>query len=101
MSCIRRKKYWYAECAHRTVRRMAWFAASWLDGIFQALIERHHDVAAERELDFDGGFGREQMRVAIQVRAEQHAFFRDLAQIAQAENLESARNRSGWRAART
>ncbi len=59
-------------------------------GIFQALIERHHDVAAERELDIDRGFGREQVRVAIQVRAEQHAVFGDLAQVAQAEDLESA-----------
>ena len=59
-------------------------------GIFQALIERHHDVAAERQLDIDGGFGREQVRVAIQVRAEQHAVFGDLAQVAQAEDLEAA-----------
>ncbi len=42
-------------------------------------------------MDVDCGFGREHMRVAIQVRAEQHAFFRDLAQIAEAEDLEAAR----------
>ena len=59
--------------------------------ILQALVERHHDVAAERELHIHGGFGREQVRVAVQVRAEQHAFFCDLAQVAQAENLEAAR----------
>ncbi len=58
--------------------------------VFQAFVERHHDVAAERELDVHGGFGREQMRVAIQMRAEQHALFGDLAQIAQAEDLEAA-----------
>ena len=61
--------------------------------IFQALVERHHDVGAERKLDIDRRFGCEQVRVAIQVRAEQHTFFGDLAQIAQAEDLESARVR--------
>ncbi len=61
--------------------------------IFEALVERHHDVAAERELDVDRGFGREHVRVAIQMRAEEHAFFRDFAQIAEAEDLEAARVR--------
>ena len=59
-------------------------------GIFEALVQHHHDVAAERELDVDGRFGREHVRVAIQMRTEQHAFFGDLAQAVQTENLEAA-----------
>jgi hypothetical protein len=60
-------------------------------GIFQTFIQRHHDVAPERQLNIHGGFGREQVRVAIQMRAEQDAFFGDFAQIAEAEHLEAAR----------
>ena len=69
---------------HRLVRG---FVAS---GVGEALVQRHHDVAAQGELDVDGGFRREQMRVAIQVRAEEHALVGDLAEVAQAEDLESA-----------
>ncbi len=58
--------------------------------ILQALVEHHHDVAAESQLDIDGRFGREQVRVAVEMRPEQHAFFGDLAQAVEAEDLESA-----------
>ena len=58
--------------------------------IGQALVEHHHDVAAERELDVDGRFGREHVRVAVQMRLEQHALFGDLAQAVETEDLKAA-----------
>jgi len=58
--------------------------------ILQALVQHHHNVAPERQLHVHGGFRREQVRVAVQVRAEQHPFVRHLPQIAQAENLVAA-----------
>ena len=58
--------------------------------IFQALVEHHHDVAAEGELDIDGRLGREHVAVAVEMRLEHHALFRDLAQPAQAEDLEAS-----------
>ena len=60
------------------------------DGILGALVEHHQDVAAEGELDVDGGFGREGVEVAIEVRLEDDAVLGDLAQAAQAEDLEAA-----------
>ena len=59
-------------------------------GIRQAFVQDHHDVAPEGHLHIHGGFRREQMRVAIQVRAEEHAFIRYFAKIAQAEDLKAA-----------
>ena len=59
-------------------------------GIFEALVEDHHDVAAEGELDIDGGFGGEHVRVAVEVGSEENAFFGDLAEGVEAEDLESA-----------
>ena len=35
-------------------------------------------------------FGREQVRVAVQMRAKQHAFLGDFAKVAEAEDLEAA-----------
>ena len=60
------------------------------DGIFGALVEHHQDVAAEGELGVHGGFGREFVRVAVEVGLEDHAFVGDLAQAGEAEDLESA-----------
>ena len=59
-------------------------------GVADALVERHHDVATEGELDVHGRFRREQVRVAVQVRLEQDAFVGHLAEIAEAEDLEAA-----------
>ena len=59
-------------------------------GICQAFVEHHHDVAAERELDVDRVLGREDVRVAIQMRAEEDAFFGDFAQGLETEDLEAA-----------
>ena len=59
--------------------------------IVQALIQHHHNVATEGQLDVYGRFGREEVLVTIQVRAEDHTFVRDLAQSIQAEDLETTR----------
>ena len=56
----------------------------------QALIEHHHDVAAERELDVDGRFGGEEVRVAVEVGLEDHAILADFGELVEAEDLESA-----------
>ena len=58
--------------------------------ILQALVEHHHDVAAQRQLDVDGRLRREHVAVAVEMRLEHHALFGDLAQPAQAEDLEAA-----------
>ena len=34
--------------------------------IGQTLVEHHHDVAAQRELDIDGRFGREEVLITIE-----------------------------------
>ncbi len=59
-------------------------------GIGEAFVEDHHDVAAEGELDVDGAFGSEHVRVAIEMRAEEDAFFGDFAEGIEAEDLETA-----------
>ena len=59
--------------------------------VLGALVEHHHDVAAEGELDIDSRLGREQVLVAVQMRAEQDAVFGDRAETVQAEDLETAR----------
>ena len=60
------------------------------DRIGRAFIEHHHDVAAERQLDVDGGGGREFVRVAVEMRLEGDAFVGDLAQPGEAEDLIAA-----------
>ena len=66
-------------------------AYSWLTGILRAFVEHHQDVAAEGQLRVHGGFRREGVQVAVQVRLEDHALLGDFAQAAQAEHLEAAR----------
>ena len=63
------------------------FMADW---IFRALVEHHHDVAAERELDVDRGGRREFVGVAVEMRLECDAFVGDLAQTGKAEDLIAA-----------
>ena len=88
LPCSRDNARKAARPAHRPVHgRARCFVAH---RVRRALIQHHHDVAAKRQLDVDGRCGREHVRVAVQVRLEQHAFVADLAQIAEAEDLESA-----------
>jgi len=68
-------------------RRASGFMA---DGPGRAFIEHHHDVAAERELDVDGGGRREYVSVAVEVRLEGNAFFGDAAEVGEAEDLEAS-----------
>ena len=63
------------------------FVADWILG---ALVEHHQDVAAEGQLHVDGGFGRERVQVAVQMRLEDDALLGDFPQAAQAEDLEAA-----------
>src|SRR5947208_2229960 len=58
--------------------------------MFCALIEGHDDVCAQRNLDFDGPLRGEDMRRAVQMGTEGNTFFRDFAEVAQAEYLEAA-----------
>src|ERR1035437_7740468 len=58
--------------------------------MFGALVELHDDVGAKADLGGDGALRTEEMRGAVEVRAERHAVFRDLAQIAEAEHLKAA-----------
>ena len=61
------------------------------DRILGALVEHHEDVAAEGELGIDGGFGREGVGAAIEVRLKGDAMLGDFAQAGEAEDLEAAR----------
>ena len=64
-------------------------AAIDLDG--RAFIEHHGDVRIQRTLHLHRDLGREKELVAVDRRGKAHAFFRDLAQIPQAPDLEAAR----------
>ncbi len=59
-------------------------------GKLGALVEGHDDVGAEADLGGQRGFRREEMQRAVEVRAELHAILGELAQIAEAEDLEAA-----------
>jgi len=63
------------------------------DRVLRAFIERHQDVAAEGKLHIDGGFRRERVEIAIEMRPEHHAVAGDFAHPAQAEDLVAARIR--------
>ena len=58
--------------------------------IGRAVVKRHRDVGAQRQLHVHGIFGREAHVGAVDGRAKPHALLRDLAQAAQAEHLETA-----------
>ena len=70
---------------HRFPRRLA------RARIVRALVEHHHDVAAERQLHIHRRFRREQVLVAVEVRTKHHALFLQLPQLAQRPHLEAAR----------
>ena len=59
-------------------------------GIRHALVERHDDVRAERHLHLHRNFGRKEFLRAVDMRAEGHAVFGDLSQVAETEYLETA-----------
>ena len=83
------------------VRSVAASRARGSGGSFDAFVEHHDDVRAERDLNLDRFFGRKKMLGAVEVRAESDAFVGDLAQIGEAENLEAAGIGEDRAAART
>src|SRR5579871_3368163 len=60
-----------------------------IGGILGALVEGHDDVGAESDLGGDRALRAEEMGGAVEVRAEGDAVLADLAQVAQAEDLEA------------
>src|SRR5262249_3029469 len=56
----------------------------------RALVEDHHDVRTERRLHFHRDFRRQETQRTVDVRPKLRAFFADLAQRAQAPDLEPA-----------
>ena len=74
--------------AHRALHRVARLLFG--GRIRRAVVERHRDVGAERELHVHRVFGREAHRAAVDGRAELHALLGDLAQRFEAEHLEAA-----------
>ena len=59
-------------------------------GIRGALVEGHDDVRPDAALDVHGSLRAEQVLAAIDVAAERHALFGDLAAVGQAEHLVAA-----------
>lgn len=65
------------------------FRVAAVGGVRDTLVKSHDDIGAKSVLDLHDGFWREKMLGAVEMGAEKHAFFRDLAQIAEAEHLEA------------
>jgi len=61
--------------------------------ILRALVKGHDDVSPQPDLRLHGLFGTKKVRRTVQVRAKRHAFFADLAEIGETENLKPARIR--------
>ena len=59
-------------------------------GIRRAHVKRHGDVAAQRLLNGHAGLRTDEHLAAVEVAAEMHALFLDLAQAGEREDLESA-----------
>ena len=55
-----------------------------------ALVEHHHDIAADGDLGADTGLGAEQVDGAVHVAAELGAFFLHIARMREREDLEAA-----------
>src|SRR5581483_2502753 len=73
---------------HREAQAL--FRARAICWIFGALVEGHRDICAQCNLNIHRVLRREEVAAAVKVRAEAYAFVGDLAQFAQAEDLESA-----------
>ena len=58
--------------------------------IRHALVKCHDDVGAKAHLRLHRDFGRQELFRTVDMRAERHAFLGDFAQVAKAEDLESA-----------
>src|SRR6187551_3707254 len=79
---------------HRALHRIArLLLGGWIGS---AVVERHRDVRAERELRVHGIFRREPHRAAVYGRTELHALLGDLAQRLETEDLESTGVGEDW-----
>src|SRR5579871_4234426 len=56
----------------------------------RTFVKHHGDIAAEGELDLDGRFRGELVRIAVEVRLEDDTVFGDAAKAAETEDLKSA-----------
>src|SRR5579862_1797307 len=70
---------------HRSSRP---FSRRWILGAF---IKGHHYVRSETDLNLHRLFRAKKMSRPVEMRTKRYAFFRDFAQIGQAENLKPAR----------
>jgi len=58
--------------------------------MLETFVQHHRDVRSELPLDVDGGFGRQQMLAAVEMRAERRSFFVHLAPRRKTEHLVAA-----------
>ena len=63
------------------------------DFVGRAFVKLHHDVGIERVLNLHRDLGRKEELVAVDGARELHAFFGDLAQLTETEDLKAARVR--------
>jgi hypothetical protein len=68
----------------------AFFSACTCSRILGALVEGHDYVGAESDLNVDGVLGSEEVRAAVEVRAELDAIVSNFAERAKREDLEAA-----------
>ena len=57
----------------------------------RAFVKLHHDVGVQNRLNLHADFGRHEQLVAVHGAGKGHAFFGDLAHLAQRPNLKTAR----------
>ena len=79
-----------ARRAHRSVRSIDVARRVLAGRVRQTFVEHHGDVRAELRLDVGRLFRRQQMRRAVEMRAETHALFVDRAARGKAEHLVAA-----------
>jgi len=68
----------------------AFFGAGAIGWILSALVKTHYKVGAESDLNIDGVLGCEEVRAAVEVRAELDAIVSNFAERAEGEDLKAA-----------
>ena len=84
-----------AEVIERTLRpghgqAETFFGAGAISRVLGALVKTHYNVGAESDLDIDGVLRCEEVRAAIQVRAELDAVVSNFAERVEGEDLKAA-----------
>lgn len=72
------------------------FCIAAIGSVRNTLVKSHDDIGAKNVLYFHDGFRREKMLGTVEMGAEKHALFCDLAQITEAEDLEAAAVGEDW-----